>query len=149
MLLSALVAGCGGSSNEGNNIASVERVRQVQDDARRQQRAEDHLHELEQKYRDLRKAPAAAPGHNSSPSASPDTSTPTTCPGTTDLTVGPATSCAFAQNVRDAYAYSDSSGGSATLDVYSPTTQKSYTMSCSGGSPHHCTGGNDASVTFP
>jgi Glucodextranase, domain B len=60
------------------------------------------------------------------------------------LTVGPNTSCPFAQNVRDAY----ESSGSGVLDVYSPTTGQTYRMYCTSGSPVVCTGGNGASVYF-
>jgi hypothetical protein len=60
------------------------------------------------------------------------------------LTVGPNTSCPFAQNVRAAY----ESSGSGILDVYSPTTGKTYRMYCTSGSPVVCTGGNGASVYF-
>lgn len=59
---------------------------------------------------------------------------------------GPKTSCAFALNVRRAY---QDSGGSSTINAYSPTTGRTYTMHCarSGGSVT-CLGGDDASVTF-
>jgi hypothetical protein len=60
------------------------------------------------------------------------------------LTVGPNTSCPFAENVRAAY----QSSGSGTLNVYSPTTGQSYRMYCTSGSPHVCTGGHGASVYF-
>jgi hypothetical protein len=63
------------------------------------------------------------------------------------VSVGPNTSCAFARNVRANYY--QSSGGNISLNVYSPTTGRYYTMSCTGGSPHVCTGGNNASVYFP
>jgi len=59
--------------------------------------------------------------------------------------VGPNTSCAFAENVRAEYYRS----GGGTISVYSPTTGRSYTMYCSDGSPHACTGGNNAAVYFP
>jgi hypothetical protein len=36
-----------------------------------------------------------------------------------------------------------------SVTVYSPTTDRTYTMSCSAGTPHVCTGGNNASVYFP
>jgi hypothetical protein len=62
------------------------------------------------------------------------------------LFAGPNTSCAFAVNVRREY---ESSGGSSVVRAFSPTTGRTYTMSCarSGGSVT-CVGGNDASVTF-
>lgn len=60
------------------------------------------------------------------------------------LTAGANTSCPFAENVRAAF---EASGG-GVLDVYSPTTGKTYRMYCTSGSPHVCTGGNGASVYF-
>jgi hypothetical protein len=60
------------------------------------------------------------------------------------LTAGANTSCPFAENVRAAYNVS----GSGILDVYSPTTGQTYRMYCTSGSPHICTGGNGASVSF-
>lgn len=69
-----------------------------------------------------------------------------TCDG--GLTAGSHTSCAFASNVRSAYEQSGGSGD-RTLDVYSPVTNRTYSMTCTGGEPHVCTGGNDAAVFFP
>jgi hypothetical protein len=72
----------------------------------------------------------------------PPLSSPSNCaPG---LSAGANTSCAFAENVRAAYTRS----GSSVLDVYSPVTGQTYRMYCTSGSPHVCTGGNNASVYF-
>ncbi len=62
-----------------------------------------------------------------------------------EVSAGPNTTCPFALNVVDAYRGSTSN----VVDVYSPVTGKTYTMTCSSGSPHVCTGGNNASVYFP
>jgi hypothetical protein len=67
----------------------------------------------------------------------------TSCGG--DLSVGPDTTCAFAENVRSTY----ESQGPGTYAVYSPVTEKTYSMSCSYGTPVSCSGGNDATVYFP
>ena len=67
-----------------------------------------------------------------------------TCDGR--LAVGPHTSCAFAENVRSAYRRGG--GGSRTVTASSPVTGQRYEMSCTGGTPHRCTGGNGASVYF-
>jgi hypothetical protein len=61
------------------------------------------------------------------------------------LSVGPNTTCAFAENVRSAY----DAEGPGSVTAYSPVTNRSYVMSCSAGSPVECTGANDASVYFP
>jgi hypothetical protein len=60
---------------------------------------------------------------------------------------GPSTSCSFALNVRDAY--NDAPGATASVRVYSPVTNRTYTMSCRpSGSGVTCAGANNASVTF-
>jgi hypothetical protein len=61
------------------------------------------------------------------------------------LSVGPNTSCGFAQNVRAAYDQS----GSSVVRASSPATGRTYTMYCTSTSPHVCTGGNNAAVYFP
>ena len=63
-----------------------------------------------------------------------------------DLSVGPNTSCPFAANVEQAYA--QSGGGNTDVTASSPTTGQTYTMHCTAGTPHVCTGGNNASVYF-
>jgi hypothetical protein len=67
----------------------------------------------------------------------------TACGG--GLSVGPDTTCAFAENVRSAY----NGHGAGTVIVYSPVTEKTYDMTCSSGVTVVCTGGNNASVYFP
>jgi hypothetical protein len=59
------------------------------------------------------------------------------------ISVNAATSCPFARNVASEYR---SSGGSSVIEVFSPVTQRTYTMSCSGGVPTVCRGGNNAVV---
>jgi hypothetical protein len=61
------------------------------------------------------------------------------------LLVGPNTSCRFAENVRAEY----SGNGPGWISVYSPVTDRTYNMFCTGSSPHVCTGGNNAAVYFP
>jgi hypothetical protein len=58
------------------------------------------------------------------------------------VTVGPATTCAFAVNVRSAY----DRRGPGTILAYSPVTRRTYAMTCTGGTPAVCTGGDHASV---
>lgn len=89
---------------------------------------------------------AGASGSSGSPSPAPSqTGGQSSCGG--GLSVGPATSCAFAQNVQAAYS---GNGGPGTFAVYSPVTGQTYTMTCNlSGSEVTCTGGNNASVFFP
>jgi hypothetical protein len=61
------------------------------------------------------------------------------------LSVGPNTSCRFADNVRSAYERS----GNSVISAFSPATGRTYTMYCTNTSPHVCTGGNNAAVYFP
>jgi hypothetical protein len=74
--------------------------------------------------------------NGSSTSASPGTS----CGG--DVSVGPNTTCGFAQNVADGYRAT----GSSVIRAYSPKTDSTYAMTCSGSNPTICHGGNDATV---
>lgn len=64
------------------------------------------------------------------------------------LSANQYTTCGFAENVEDDY-YAEIGSGSGSVYSYSPTTGHSYTMYCTAGSPHECTGGNDAGVYFP
>ncbi len=66
----------------------------------------------------------------------------TSCGG--QLAVGPDTTCSFAESVRAEYERQ----GPGTYEVFSPVTEKTYSMTCS-GTPVVCTGGNNASVYFP
>lgn len=61
------------------------------------------------------------------------------------LAVGADTTCSFAESVRQKY----DQQGPGTYEVYSPVTEKTYSMTCSSGTPVVCTGGNNASVYFP
>ena len=78
------------------------------------------------------------------PPAAVPPSARTPCGG--DVSVGPNTSCGFAENVEQAYL--QTSGGDTDVTAYSPATGLTYTMHCTGGSPHLCTGARDASVYF-
>jgi hypothetical protein len=60
------------------------------------------------------------------------------------LVAGPNTTCPFAENVRAAY----EQHGLGRVVAYSPVTRRSYVMTCAGGAPVVCSGGNDASVTI-
>jgi Glucodextranase, domain B len=88
-----------------------------------------------------KKASGATPGV--AHAAPGESNNQTACGG--QLTVGPDTTCAFAQDVRAKYG----ENGPGTYEVYSPVTEKTYEMTCSHGTPVVCTGGNNASVYFP
>ena len=88
--------------------------------------------------------PGVASEQPTSGSGVPSNTTP--CGG--GLSVGPDTTCTFAQNVEASY----QSNGTGTYDVYSPVTQDTYSMTCNpggDGTEIFCTGGSNASVYFP
>jgi hypothetical protein len=61
------------------------------------------------------------------------------------VTANTATSCPFAIRVRDAY----TAQGGPQIDVYSPVTGQTYTMTCTAtGTQVTCRGGNNAVVSF-
>jgi hypothetical protein len=64
------------------------------------------------------------------------------------LSVGPNTTCPFAEQVESDY-FSEIGSGAGTVVSYSPVTGKVYSMYCTAGEPHECTGGNNAYVYFP
>lgn len=69
-----------------------------------------------------------------------------------NISVGPATTCEFADNVFRAFAHEVNSGGGAdhTVTTSSPVTGKTYTMACrTSGVTTLCTGGHSARVRFP
>ena len=136
-------AGCDVGGGDGDDD-----VRQAREEGEQAGRDRERLRDLENKLREQEKQKDKGgsedrPSGGGSPPAAPSGKN---CGG--GLTAGPNTSCAFASNVRDAYA---DAGGEGTIEVlvYSPTTDKEYGMTCTGGSPHVCTGGNNASVSFP
>jgi hypothetical protein len=134
LLLGGATAGCGDDS------PSQEELR----DAREQGAQAARLRELERELRQQERKQSSgggAPVAPASPSPAPSGGR-TSCGG--DLSVGPNTSCPFAESVRSAYPGSDTA-----FSVYSSVTGRTYTMRCTTGSPHVCTGGNNASVYFP
>ncbi|HZD65255.1 MAG TPA: hypothetical protein VE152_04075, partial [Acidimicrobiales bacterium] len=69
-----------------------------------------------------------------------------------NISAGPGTSCPFAEAVFVAYHQYYRSHGplGGTVEAYSTTTGRSYTMSCSvGDGVVACRGGTNAYVTFP
>jgi hypothetical protein len=109
--------------------------------------------------RTIRKAHAPEPttGHGGTGSAGGSgTATTTVAPVTQasggqscggGVFAGPNTSCPFALNTRDAYY--EAPGSHATVRVFSPVTDTTYTMTCApSGSGTTCSGANNASVTF-
>ncbi len=152
------LSACGGSGSNQQELTQARR--EVAFHIHREERLRKLERELGQvrggggrKHTDLRVevAGAAAPvqgGYVPSYDAAPSyTGSPTSgsCGG--ELSVNSRTSCPFAANVKQAY-FAAVGSGSGSIEAYSPVTHRSYLMSCS-GSPHECTGGDDAAVYFP
>ncbi|HKG03043.1 MAG TPA: hypothetical protein VKB03_07665 [Conexibacter sp.] len=135
---------CGSS-----DAPSAEQVARIKEQARRETLAQVRRNKAERDLRKLRsdieqikrERSSGASGSTPVPSTSSGASGSTACGD--GLSVNSVTSCPFARNVRDTY---EGSGGASTIDVYSPVTAQTYRMSCSGGVPVVCTGGNGAAV---
>lgn len=136
LLCSGLVTvGCG---EDSPSEAELREARQQGAQAARLRELERELRQQERKQN----GGGATPQAPATPGTSPPSSGRSSCGG--GVTVGPNTSCPFAQSVRSAYPGSDT-----PFEVHSSVTGQTYTMRCTTGSPHVCTGGNNASVYFP
>lgn len=141
-ILALSLAACGDSDTSQEELDRARREGVAK--ARQQAKIDD----IQKELKSLRKHGPAAQGSPppSSESGSSSSAGSTSCGGS--LSVGPSTTCGFAANVEADY-YSEIGSGPGSVYSYSPTTGRYYTMYCSAGTPHVCTGGNDASVFFP
>jgi hypothetical protein len=148
LLVPVILGGCGDSTNEKRlqqdqiERAKREAAHQARVEERQRQQTRELKREVAKLKHDRGRKGSAAPATGSAPVQPGGTHS---CGG--GLYVGPNTSCGFAENVRGAYA--GSGGGNVTVTAFSPATDRDFAMSCTGGSPHVCTGGNNASVYFP
>ncbi len=139
---------CGG----GNDNASQEQIAQARKDAAAQQKIKDKQAQLEKELAALKKERRNSPSSGSATSSggsSTSSATGGAVPATASscgggVSAGPNTTCAFAVNT--ATAYFRANGGSPTVSVYSPVTQRTYTMTCTAGAPTVCRGGDNATV---
>jgi hypothetical protein len=132
----------------GSSGPSQEELSHARKTAAKHVHEEVRLRRLEKDLKHLKEGGSGASvvtPTTSGSSAAPVSSSPSSCGG--ELSVGSVTTCPFAENVEDAY-FSNIGSGSGTVEVYSPVTNKYYSMYCT-SSPHECTGGNNASVYFP
>ena len=152
LVVCAVIGGLGACGGEDDTASELSRQRELRD-ARKEGARDARIRQLERELRAQQKdggreeqAATSSAGESTppAPAATPPTSGTMSCGD--GVSVGPNTSCPFAQNVRDAYF---SSGGSSTVTADSPVTGQVYTMNCTAGSPHVCRGANDASVFFP
>jgi len=138
-----MMAGCGDSG------ASKEELREARQAGAKQAREQLRIRQIQKELKELRKKNGPGQSSTAGGSVSPAPESVTSsgnCGGS--LSVNENTSCGFAENVEAAY-YSEIGSGSGTVAAYSPATGETYSMYCTAGSPHECTGGNNAAVYFP
>lgn len=142
-ILSLGLAACGDSGASQDELEAARK--QGASKARQQQK----IQEIEKELKNLKKAKTggtAAAGGTATPAESSSVASSGNCGGS--LSANENTTCGFAENVEGAY-YEEVGSGSGVVFAYSPTTGQTYSMYCTAGSPHECTGGNDAAVYFP
>ena len=132
----------------GDSGASQEELDRARQQGAAKARQKEKIDRIEKQLKALKNGDsggsASAPPSAAAPAASSGGGT--SCGE--ELSVGANTTCGFAANVRSDY-YSEIGVGDGTVYSYSPATGRFYTMYCTAGAPHVCTGGNDASVYFP
>lgn len=145
VVAAAVVVAVLGLSACGGSDASQEEINKARKQTANHVHKEVRLRKLEKELRHIKKGGSPSAPPQSGSSAPPTSTAPSSCGE--ELSAGPATTCPFAANVKAAY-FSEIGSGSGTVEAYSPVTGKYYSMYCT-GSPHQCTGGNNASVYFP
>lgn len=133
------ISSCGssGASQDELNEARTEGAKEAQQQAK--------IEKIEGQLKALKHGHGAPNQSNNSGSSAP-TGGGGNCGG--NLSVDSNTTCPFAENVEYQY-YAEIGSGSGTVSAYSPVTEKLYSMYCTAGEPHECTGGNNATVYFP
>jgi hypothetical protein len=140
---SLLLIACGGSGASNDELNEA----RMQGAAKAHQQAK--ITQIQRELKALRHGGHGAPVPESGPAPAAETVSPGTsgnCGG--GLSANEYTTCGFAENVESDY-YAEIGSGDGTVDSYSPTTNRSYSMYCTAGEPHECTGGNEAAVFFP
>jgi hypothetical protein len=138
-ILAAVVSACGASG------ASQEELSEAKQAGAAHAREQDRIKQIQHELRALRHGEGGGSAH-SSEGAGSSSGGSSSCGG--DLSVNSVTTCPFAENVQSAY-YDEVGSGSGAVYAYSPSTGQGYSMYCTAGTPHECTGGNDAAVYFP
>jgi hypothetical protein len=154
-LCAVALSACGGGStttsaevlSQGRHQGAEHVHREV-----RLRRLEARLHRIDHRSSGAKAIPAPyvpstepSTGDGTYYAPAPEPTTGGSCGG--ELSVNSYTTCPFAENVEQAY-FETVGSGSGVVVAYSPATERNYTMTCS-GSPHECTGGDDAAVYFP
>jgi hypothetical protein len=141
------LAGCGDSGASSDELEAARKEGAVK------AHQEERIRQIQKELKALRKngggagkAAAAAAAGSPAPEGGSSASGSGNCGGS--LSANENTTCGFAANVMQAY-FEEIGSGAGTVIAYSPTTGQTYSMYCTAGSPHECTGGNDAAVYFP
>ncbi len=147
-VLSLGIASCGDS---GSSQDELEAARQQGAAKARQQAKIDQIQKEIKALKKGKSGSAAAAAGGASPA--PEGSSAVSSSGSSgncgaSVSANQYTTCGFAENVQQAY-FEEVGSGPGTVYAYSPTTNQTYSMYCTAGSPHECTGGNDAAVYFP
>jgi hypothetical protein len=137
-----------GLSACGDSGASQEELESARKQGVAKARQQGKINQIEKELKNLKKGKSGGPatGASPAPEGSSTAAGSGNCSGS--LSANQYTTCGFAENVEDAY-YSEIGSGSGTVYAYSPTTGQTYSMYCTAGSPHECTGGNNAAAYFP
>lgn len=136
----------------GDSGASQEELNQAKREASAHTREQLRIKNIQRELRRLRRDGGGTRASDdvvvsdTNTSATSSTSSSSTCGD--GLSVNSVTTCPFAKNVQSEY-YDVIGSGSGTVYAYSPVTDRGYTMYCTAGSPHECTGGKGAAVYFP
>jgi hypothetical protein len=135
------VSSCGGSG------ASQDELNEARTEGAKEAAQQAKIEKIEGQLKSLKHGHGAPNGSNTSGSSTPASGDGSgNCGGS--LSVGPNTTCGFAENVEYEY-FAEIGTGSGTVTAYSPVTERLYSMYCTAGEPHECTGGNNATVYFP
>jgi hypothetical protein len=148
-------AACGGGSSSASKEEIAQAERRGEKRGRRDRMEKEKERTLEAEVKELKKLANGSGGSNAphpppttaeaAPAAPAPESERSSCGGS--LSVGPDTSCPFAENVR--YEYENEIGaGEGTVYAFSPANNEIYEMFCT-GAPHECTGAISATVYFP
>jgi hypothetical protein len=132
-------------SSCGSSCASQDELNQARTEGAKEAEQQTKIEKIEGQLKSLKHGHGVPNRSNTSGSSVPTGGT-TGCGG--GLSVGANTTCAFGENVEYEY-FAEIGSGSGTVVAYSPVTEKLYSMYCTAGEPHECTGGKSASVYFP
>lgn len=138
--LAAALSACGSSG------ASQDELNEARTEGAIQGKQQAKIEGIEKELKSLKHGGHAPNRPNTYSPGTTAGSNGSSCGG--ELSVGANTTCAFAENVENDY-FAEIGSGSGSVVSYSPVTGKLYTMYCTAGEPHECTGGNNASVYFP